>query len=76
MHSRFVISTVHGVSILGAQGSYLVLGPNGQLLSCESTYKAACDCVGRLSMMHLRWLHSAKYYAIRLRNWSQRKAVR
>jgi hypothetical protein len=74
--SPFPILTVHGCSLLGRRGSWLIIGPNGNLLACKLLYSEACDELSRLGSMHLRWLHSAKYYAIRARNWSQRAAVR
>lgn len=70
------LTTTYGIKIIGKKACYLVMGPHDQLLSCESTYAAACDTVSRLSMMHLRWVHSAKFYEIRMKNWLAGKRSR
>lgn len=73
--SPFPIVTVYGCSILGHRRCWIVVGPHGNLLSCESTYGAACDCLSRLAMAHRRWVHQGRWYQLKARNWKLRKGV-
>ena len=69
-------TTTHGVSIVGSRGLFLVVSQSGATLAYEPTYKAACDCVGRLSSMRLRAIHSMKLYTIRMRRWREGRRPR